>query len=91
VLDDFWTTRTLDRPTGALRRKRSWPAEWLGNLGESQTINPHTAWTLCGQRQEELAARMQALQAPLCPPCAPRPPPPRPPAVERELDEAVAG
>ena len=39
VLDEFWTTRTLDRATAALRRKRSWPAGWLGNLGESQTIS----------------------------------------------------
>jgi hypothetical protein len=39
VLDEFWTTRTLDRAAAALRRKRSWPAGWLGNLGESQTIS----------------------------------------------------
>ena len=38
VLDEFWITRTLDRANAALRRKRSWPAEWLGQLGESQSI-----------------------------------------------------
>jgi predicted transcriptional regulator len=38
VLDEFWITRTLDRANAALRRKRSWPAEWLAQLGESQTI-----------------------------------------------------
>jgi hypothetical protein len=31
-------------------------------------MNPHAAWTLCGQRREEPAARMQARQAP----CVPR-------------------
>ncbi len=30
-------------------------------------MNPHAAWTLGGQRREELAARMQALQAPCVP------------------------
>jgi hypothetical protein len=39
VLDEFWTTQLLNRATAALRRKRSWPAEWLANLGESQTIS----------------------------------------------------
>jgi predicted ArsR family transcriptional regulator len=38
VLDEFWISRTLDRANTALRRKRSWPAEWLNPLGESQTI-----------------------------------------------------
>ena len=38
VLDEFWTSRTLDRANTALRRKRSWPAAWLSALGESQTI-----------------------------------------------------
>ena len=38
VLDEFWTTRTLNRAHAALRRKRSWPAEWLEKLGESQSI-----------------------------------------------------
>lgn len=38
VLDEFWTSRTLNRAHAALRRKRSWPAEWLEKLGESQTI-----------------------------------------------------
>ncbi len=38
VLDEFWTNRTLDRAHAALRRKRTWPAKWLGVLGESQTI-----------------------------------------------------
>ena len=30
-------------------------------------MNPHAAWTLYGQRREELAARMQARQAPYVP------------------------
>ena len=38
VLDEFWTSRTLDRAHRALHRKRSWPAEWLAKLGESQII-----------------------------------------------------
>ena len=38
VLDEFWTSRSLGRANTALRRKRSWPAEWLGTLGESQAI-----------------------------------------------------
>jgi hypothetical protein len=38
VLDEFWTSRTLNRAHAALRRKRSWPAEWLEKLGESQSI-----------------------------------------------------
>ncbi len=38
VLDEFWITRTLDRANAALRRKRSWPPEWLDKLGESQSI-----------------------------------------------------
>ncbi len=36
-------------------------------------MNPHAAWALCGQRRQELAARMQARQAP-CVPRAPRVP-----------------
>ena len=38
VLDEFWTSRTLDRAHRALHRKRSWPAEWLAKLDESQII-----------------------------------------------------
>lgn len=58
VLDEFWTTRTLNRANSALRRKRSWPAGWLEHLGESQSII-YVTLAEAGELQEILLAELR--------------------------------
>jgi DNA-binding transcriptional ArsR family regulator len=38
VLDRVWTDRTIERARASLGAKHSWPPEWRGVLGESQSL-----------------------------------------------------
>jgi hypothetical protein len=38
VLDRTWTDRTIERARASLGAKHSWPPEWRGVLGETQSL-----------------------------------------------------